>query len=31
MWEKIKTLWNKASYKTKLVVILIVAVILFSL
>ena len=31
MWEKTKALWNKTGYKTKLVVILIVAVILFSL
>ncbi len=31
MWEKAKTLWNKTGYKTKLVLILIVAVILFSI
>jgi hypothetical protein len=31
MWEKAKALWNKTGWKTKLVVVFIVAVILFSL
>ena len=31
MWDKTKALWNKTGWKTKLVVVFIVAVILFSL
>jgi hypothetical protein len=31
MWDKTKRLWNRAGYKTKLVIVFIVAVILFSL